>query len=169
MTFIKVFGLQWQIQSSASSALKTERKLNATSLKILKCMVQIFTTSQQDICAQSSSNFLKFIYKIFLSWLTVFHPPSKIRAIYSGNFRDIFRRHKNLKICDQAQSTREEGVVSSAFFWKLKGMTLLLRENAQIMVIYGYVFHQKCSFFNLSEKAPKVFSMRLFVCLLKLK
>ena len=159
MTFIKVFGLQWQIQSSASSALKTERKLNATSLKILKCMVQIFTTSQQDICAQSSSNFLKFIYKIFLSWLTVFHPPSKIRAIYSGNFRDIFRRHKNLKICDQAQSTREKGVVSSAFFWKLKGMTLLL----------WLCFSSKMQFFYLSEKAPKVFPMRLFVCLLKLK
>ena len=38
-------------ESSASSALKTEKKLNATSFEILICMAQIFTASQQDICA----------------------------------------------------------------------------------------------------------------------
>ena len=38
------------LEPSPSSALKTEKKLNATSLKILICTAQIFTTSQ-DICA----------------------------------------------------------------------------------------------------------------------
>ena len=37
-------------KSSASGALTTEKKLNATSLKILICMAKIFTTSQQEIC-----------------------------------------------------------------------------------------------------------------------
>ena len=37
------------------------KKLNAKSLKILICMVQIFPTSQQDIYDYSSSNVHKFI------------------------------------------------------------------------------------------------------------
>ena len=39
-----------EVGSSASSALKTEKRLNGKSLKILICIVQIFTTSQQDMC-----------------------------------------------------------------------------------------------------------------------
>ena len=70
--------------SSASSALKTEKKLNATNLKILICMAHIFTTSQQHKCAYSSSNFRKLIYKICLSWLTVFHTP----LLFFGNWKD---------------------------------------------------------------------------------
>ena len=41
--------------------------------------------------------------------------------MYSGNFRGIFeRRHKNLIIYYQVQTTREDGEASSALFWKLK-------------------------------------------------
>ena len=38
-------------ETSASSVLKREKKLYAKSLTILICVVQIFSTSQQDICA----------------------------------------------------------------------------------------------------------------------
>ena len=43
-------------------------------------------------------------------------------------------------------TTREKEEASSALFWKLKGVTLLVGENAQIMEIYGEISHQKYSF-----------------------
>ena len=39
------------VQTKSKQVFKKKKKLNATSLEILIYIVQIFTTSQQDICA----------------------------------------------------------------------------------------------------------------------
>ena len=42
-----------------------------------------------------------------------------------------------MKICQQAQITREKGKFSAAIFWKLIKVTLFVVENAKIKRIYG--------------------------------
>ena len=87
------------------------------------------------LITQISTRFMCFQYLSF--WFTVFHPPSKIIVLYSGNFGPFLKQRTNLKTCQQVESTRERVEVSTALFWKLKGVTLFVGKNAQIMRSMG--------------------------------
>ena len=106
----------------------------------------------------------KFFHKICLSLLTVFHFLSKIRAIYSGNFRGITIKGdiKILKYGGQGQTTREKGEVT----WKLKVITLFSGEKFPDHGHLWVNFSFKMQFYYyLDEKNSKLFPMGLlFIC-----
>ena len=107
---------------------------------------RIFTNSmsEQGIYGYSYWILPQFIDNIFLFSLILFCFLTKIKAIYSGNVRDIAvfleADLKILKYVD-AKYYWEAGAPSSScffffFFWKFKGITLLLGKKSQIMGIY---------------------------------
>ena len=108
---------------------------------------RIFTNSmsQQGIYGCSYWILPQFIDNIFLFWLILFCFLTKIKAIYSGNVRDIalLFLEADLKILKYADAKYywEAGAPSSScffffFFLKFKGITLLLGKKSQIMGIY---------------------------------
>ena len=107
---------------------------------------RIFTNSmsQQGIYGYSYWILPQFIDNIFLFSLILFCFLTKIKAIYSGNVRDIaLFLEADLKILKYADAKYywEAGAPSSSclflfFFLKFKGITLLLGKKSQIMGIY---------------------------------
>ena len=110
--------------------------LNATILKIFICMVQVFTTSQR-VLQTSISLFTKFVFlgSLYCISLSTQNKNLETSGVFFGS------RRINLKMYLQARTTREKGEAYSALFWKLKGVTLFVEENAQIKGIYGYISH----------------------------
>ena len=74
---------------------------------------------------------------IFVFLVHCISPTIQNNSHYSGNFGHFLKQRKNLKTCQQVESTRERVEVSTALFWKLKGVTLFVGENAQIMRSMG--------------------------------
>ena len=106
-------------------------------LKMLMCMI---------------AHLHKFIGKSCFSWLTLFHFPCKIRAIYSEKFRSMFRSisEETTKIliyvgrC-KLPGERGEGPHLS-FFEKIETKCSAFSGYALIMAIYGLTFYLKCNF-----------------------
>ena len=118
------------------------------------------------VCAQSFSNFHKFINKS-LSFLADCIAPSiqnksHISLKLQGHEQKFpIRRHKKLKICQQTQTTREEGKASTAISCKLKGVTLLIAGKC---LDYGNLWISLKMQFQefLGEKSPTLFPHESF-------
>ena len=101
-----------------SSALKTEKKLNAKSLKILICMAQIFPTSQQDIYDYSSSNVHKFILNFFFFLAHCIWPFIQNKSHVFWNLQGNFLEGdiKVLKYVSRCKLSRRKGWPPVLFF-----------------------------------------------------